>query len=134
MEHDESEQQLVTRLLSDDDEGWQPPRRPNRSLQERLDHQQAVLAAFKTLEDARWLMQNAANELHQLISRDPCQEWPALWQAFLEAGGVSSAELCRFLLHRRAIRSTSQHRHLRLIGDSKNKPLLDAAHGSDHAA
>ena len=78
----------------------------------RYRHQQAILAAFERLEQARQTLHEANRELMELIGQDPKEH--ERWQAFLAAGGLTFDEL-RCWVQGRQIRPVKQHGQLRLI-------------------
>jgi hypothetical protein len=95
------------------------PNFPPRAVA-RLQHEHAIIDAFRQVEDARKLMHRAARELAELIRQDSEGEWQQRWDAFLVAGGVTADELCRWMVHGKQIRQSKRQQHLRLIGGSLN--------------
>jgi hypothetical protein len=56
-------------------------------------------------------MRQAHRQLIDLVEHDPTRCWPKRWQAFLDAGGVSAAELQHWVSEGGTIRSLSSRHH-----------------------
>jgi hypothetical protein len=89
-----------------------------------LKHEHAIIEALERIEQARDAMQTAAEQLTTLIEQDPRDEWQERWQRFINAGGVTVDEFCRWLVHDSQIRRTKQRKHLRLIASNTPPHLV----------
>jgi hypothetical protein len=74
------------------------------------------------MEAASHRLHSAARELNRLIQDDEYREWPAMWKAFLAAGGVTRVELCRWMVQQNQIRPTVCRQHLRLVANKAAEP------------
>jgi hypothetical protein len=86
----------------------------------RFEREHAIIDTLERIEAARQTLHDAARALDKLIADDPFGEWPPLWAAFQQAGGVTARELCRFMVNKQPIRVVNKHhRHLRQLGGNQ---------------
>jgi hypothetical protein len=96
--------------------------------------QEKIIQAFERLERASTQLHRSARELARLIETDPNREWPATWDRFIAAGGLTCDELCRWIVNQQQqIRPTVRRQHLRLVAGA-GKPHLRPQDGPKEAA
>src|SRR5262245_41376750 len=94
---------------------WVPNFPPKAVARSQLNH--AIIDTLQQIDEARITIRTASRRLAELIRSDPDGEWQQRWKAFQSDGGISSDELCRWMvLHQRIRRTQKQRKHLRVIG------------------